>query len=228
MSEPRRERSIWADRRSSRRSSRRKHGGGAWKGLRLRNWRKATTSAGQRFYGLELMGEAKRRQSATAKLIAEFPHCYFCGGRRPSTTREHMPPKALFDNAHRPDKLIMPACTVCNRETSTADLAASIISRWNYNTYGQLLADHRKLIGQIRIQAPELLAEWKSAQQYGIESARGHLQRGLFGAWAPAPATSDYAALCHAHAGAVECEGDIRIPIRDKSRGRIAGLYREN
>lgn len=123
------------------------------------------------------MGEAKRRKSATAKLIAEFPHCYFCGSRRPSATREHMPPKALFDKAYRPDRLVMPACTVCNKETSTADLVASIISRWSYNTHLQSFADHRKLIAQIRIQAPELLDEWTSAERYGIESARNHLRQ---------------------------------------------------
>jgi hypothetical protein len=29
----------------------------------------------------------------------------------------------------------MPACNECNRETSTADLVAAIISRWTYTTY---------------------------------------------------------------------------------------------
>jgi hypothetical protein len=33
-------------------------------------------------------------------------------------TREHMPPKSLFDGSHRPDKLVMPACHVCNNNTS--------------------------------------------------------------------------------------------------------------
>ncbi len=43
--------STWADRRSSPRSSRRKHGGGGPKGQRSRNWRRATTSGGRRFRG---------------------------------------------------------------------------------------------------------------------------------------------------------------------------------
>jgi hypothetical protein len=75
------------------------------------------------------MGEAKRKKSATLKFIDEFPYCFFCGGQRRTTTREHMPPKSLFDNSHRPDKLVMPACTQCNSGTSTADLTAAIISR---------------------------------------------------------------------------------------------------
>ena len=82
------------------------------------------------------MGEAKLkrktgRRSATQKLIAEFPQCCFCGGARPSATREHMPPISLFDAGHRPDGLVMPACHECNKGTSTADLAVALISRWN-------------------------------------------------------------------------------------------------
>jgi hypothetical protein len=88
-----------------------------------------------------------------------------------------MPPKALFDNSHRPDKLVVPACSVCNRGTSTADLALSIVSRWHYHTYLQCHEDHTKLIHQARIQAPELVKEWQGAGAVGIETARNHLRR---------------------------------------------------
>ena len=37
------------------------------------------------------MGEAKGKLSATQKFVEEFPVCFFCGGKRASTTREHMP-----------------------------------------------------------------------------------------------------------------------------------------
>jgi hypothetical protein len=74
-----------------------------------------------------------------------------------------MPPKALFENKHRPDKLVMPACDECNRGTSTSDLVVSLISRWGFEQtpYGQ--ADHAKLVSQIRIQAPDVLLEWEKA-----------------------------------------------------------------
>jgi hypothetical protein len=55
-----------------------------WSGNRKYSW------------GRLRMGEAKRKQrqknSATQKLIAQFPECCFCGGTRPSAAREHMPP----------------------------------------------------------------------------------------------------------------------------------------
>lgn len=122
------------------------------------------------------MGEEKRKRSATQKFIAEFPDCYFCGGARRSTTREHMPPKSLFDNSHRPDKLIMPACDTCNRTTSTADLTVAIISRWSTDTSSQNVSDHRKLVAQMRRQAPELVQEWISSDRFGVENARRHLR----------------------------------------------------
>jgi len=123
------------------------------------------------------MGEARQKLSATAKLIAEFPACAFCGGTKATTTREHMPPKALFDNSHRPDRLVMPACSECNRGTSTSDLVAAMVSRWDFYANNQSQVDHSKLSNQIKRQAPEVVQEWLSigspAQQ---RKARRHLE----------------------------------------------------
>jgi hypothetical protein len=121
------------------------------------------------------MGEAKRRRSSTQKFIEQNPSCCFCGGLRGAATREHMPPKSLFDNSHRPDKLVMPACDECNRGTSTADLAVAMISRWNYHSHAQERTDHTKLAAQIKKQAPELVAEWMKLDTDDRAKARRHL-----------------------------------------------------
>jgi hypothetical protein len=120
-----------------------------------------------------LMGETNRRRTATQKLIQQFPECCFCGGVRSATTREHMPAKSLFDDSHRPDKLVMPACNTCNAATSTADLAVAMVSRWNYDSGPQEQLDHRKLALRVRKQAPELFAEWN--ETLDRTSARRHL-----------------------------------------------------
>ena len=123
------------------------------------------------------MGEAKRRQSATKRFIAEYPECFFCGGQHPSATREHMPPTALFDNSYRPNDLVMPACDECNRTTSTADLTASMVSRWDYFSGAQSNVDHGKLAAQVRRQAPELIEEWTTITDlHEKEQAREHLR----------------------------------------------------
>ena len=130
------------------------------------------------------MGQAKVKNRSTLDFALKFPRCSLCGGDRTTTTREHMPPRSLFDNKHRPDKLVMPACLECNKGTSTADLTASLISRWAIESSPESQTDHRKLAAQARRQAPELVNEWLSRdnpiQQIG---ARQHLAR--FGVNAP-------------------------------------------
>jgi hypothetical protein len=121
------------------------------------------------------MGEAKRKQTATQKFIGQYPACCFCGGLRPATTREHMPPKSLFDDSHRPDKLVMPASKECNGGTSTAGLTATVVSRWVYDSAAQERADHSRLAAQVRRQAPELLAELTKLDPKGKSEARQHL-----------------------------------------------------
>jgi hypothetical protein len=127
------------------------------------------------------MGEAKARAglklSATQKLIAQFPTCCFCGGDRPSATREHMPPTSLFDAAHRPDGFVMPACKECNSGTSTADLAVALIARWGDAGTPQEQLDHARFARRVLVQAPTLRDEWMSIADDPVASlrARAHL-----------------------------------------------------
>jgi hypothetical protein len=124
------------------------------------------------------MGESKVKHRSTADFIQRFPRCSLCGGDRLTSTREHMPPKSLFDNKHRPDMLVMPACKPCNGGTSTSDLTASMISRWGMNSNSQSQADHSKLAAQVKIQAPELVKEWLAVDDAAAQvSARDHLER---------------------------------------------------
>jgi hypothetical protein len=110
------------------------------------------------------MGQAKAnkraKQSATQRLLEQYPNCCFCGGGSQATTREHMPPKALFDNSYRPDKLVMPACEECNSGTRTADLIASMLARWRLDLSEQEKKDHSRLAARVRTSYPELIAEW--------------------------------------------------------------------
>jgi hypothetical protein len=124
------------------------------------------------------MGEAKRNKSATQRLIEQYPSCCYCGGLRASTTREHMPPKSLFDNSHRPDKLVLPSCNECNNGTSTADLTAAMVSRWAYDNSIQEQADHTKLAQRIKKQAPEIVVEWtRTSDPIQRAKARLHLTK---------------------------------------------------
>ena len=55
----------------------------------------------------------------------------------------------------------MPACLQCNAETSTADLTAALISRWDYFSSEQSNRDHQRLVERLRKQAPGLMKEWQ-------------------------------------------------------------------
>jgi hypothetical protein len=121
------------------------------------------------------MGEALRKKSTTQRFIADYPDCCFCAGSHAAVTREHMPPKSLFDNSHRPDELVMPACDGCNRGTSTADLTVSLVSRWSWHGEPQARKDHNKLVERLRRQAPEIIAEWTSGDLAERARGRRHL-----------------------------------------------------
>lgn len=124
------------------------------------------------------MNDSARKRTATQKFIQQYPSCCFCAGKRASATREHMPPKALFDGSHRPDKLVMPACAECNNGTSTADLIAAVVSRWAYDASDAELHDHTRLSARIRTQAPDVMEEWmKNASVLGRVKGRNHLRR---------------------------------------------------
>ncbi len=123
------------------------------------------------------VGEAKLKKSTTQKFIEQFPLCALCGGDRRAATRGHMPPKSLFDQSLRPDKLVMPACKECNGSTSKADLTAAMVSRWNYNSPEQERTDHSRLANQVRKQAPELIEEWTKMDRLDRQGAMEHLRR---------------------------------------------------
>jgi hypothetical protein len=108
-----------------------------------------------------LLGEEKRKRRATQVFIERYPQCCFCGGLRPTATREHMPPKALFDRSYRPDDLVMPACMECNKQTSTADAVVSILSRSKTSDMTEVeKQDHKRLAAGLKGSHPEIINEW--------------------------------------------------------------------
>ncbi len=73
----------------------------------------------------------KHAQAMKAAFFAENPYCIFCGGSTPATTKEHCPPKALFQNKECPEGYIFPACQACNRGTSDDDALIGMLGRMN-------------------------------------------------------------------------------------------------
>jgi hypothetical protein len=106
------------------------------------------------------MGEARRKLSATQRMIEAHPNCALDGGIRPTETREHFPPTNFFDRFHRPERFVVPACSICNRESAIADLVAGIVSRIGFGPpTAQESEDLRKLFRKLHKLRPELVSQ---------------------------------------------------------------------
>jgi hypothetical protein len=72
------------------------------------------------------MGSATRHRKA---FLTAHPVCAFCGGVTPSTTIEHCPPRAMFQNRQWPEGFEFPACDRCNGGTRDDDLLIAMLAR---------------------------------------------------------------------------------------------------
>jgi hypothetical protein len=75
------------------------------------------------------VGQASRRKQNHAALLAANPFCIYCGGARPATTIDHMPPRIMFRGKLRPGKFEFPCCNPCNQGTKNSDHVAAFLGR---------------------------------------------------------------------------------------------------
>jgi hypothetical protein len=65
----------------------------------------------------------------TADFITKHPLCCNCGGLHAATTRDHVPPRALFNDRVAPEGYEFPACDDCNLGSNLVDQLAALIGR---------------------------------------------------------------------------------------------------
>lgn len=58
------------------------------------------------------------------------PICIFCGGNTRANTKEHCPPKALFERRVWPNGFEFAACANCNNGTSGDDVVVALLGRF--------------------------------------------------------------------------------------------------
>lgn len=75
------------------------------------------------------MGESKQKRRAHAAVLRGCPWCIYCGGDRPATTVDHVPPIIMFAQRRRPKGLEFGSCEPCNGGTKHADLVAAMVGR---------------------------------------------------------------------------------------------------
>ena len=67
------------------------------------------------------MPKAQSKLGKKKLFFAKHPYCCFCGGTKPATTLDHVPPKACFPEGYWPEEFEFPACKACNLATNNDD-----------------------------------------------------------------------------------------------------------
>ncbi len=124
------------------------------------------------------MGEKKTR---TQRMVELHPLCIFCGGRNATTTTEHCPPRAMFDNKAWPEGFEFPACAGCNGGSSDDDLIAAFLSYLSPDAQGEQLKKGQGLMLRFAQQRRQLL---HSMFETSVTERR---QKAREVGWTPAP-----------------------------------------
>jgi hypothetical protein len=74
-------------------------------------------------------GQAKQKAIRHQRIRdGEFP-CVYCGGVEAAREPDHMPPRILFKGKQRPNDLVFPSCSACNRGSAALDTIVSWLGR---------------------------------------------------------------------------------------------------
>jgi hypothetical protein len=97
------------------------------------------------------------------RFLLEHPFCCFCGGTRPATTIDHVPPKVCFPVGLCPEGFEFPACKQCNNGTSKFDTIFGFYSLLqDFSELNRTLEDHKrreKLRNEITRRYPDALPD---------------------------------------------------------------------
>ena len=109
--------------------------------------------------------------------------CIFCGGTEPATTKEHCPPRALFQFKAWPEGFEFPACDSCNGGTSDDDALVALLGRLDpFKSQGDKDGRMSGLLRNAKNQHPGLLSQMlsmtaiearKAARALGIKPPSG-------------------------------------------------------
>jgi hypothetical protein len=104
------------------------------------------------------MGQAKIKREKHAELRSGKYMCVYCGGVTPATEVEHFPAKITFDLKLRPNDLVFPACTTCNRGSADLDQIAGFLTRMlpDQPRGSQTDNEQTKIIGAVIRKYPEV------------------------------------------------------------------------
>lgn len=131
------------------------------------------------------MGVARIKQKELEK--ASLP-CILCGGHVLATTKEHCPPRSLFQLRQWPEGYEFPACAACNGGSSNSDLIVAFIAHMDPAANTEQLTKGFGLMRRVNKQAPKLLPAMfmssavearAQARRLGMRPGPGQTYQGL-------------------------------------------------
>ena len=75
------------------------------------------------------MSESRIKAIAHDRIRAGEFACVYCGGGTTAREPDHMPPRILFKGKQRPNDLVFPSCSDCNRGSAALDTIVSWLGR---------------------------------------------------------------------------------------------------
>src|SRR5260370_6058552 len=111
------------------------------------------------------MGQAQQRKSRLARMLAEQPVCVDCGGERPGSSVDHMPPIGVCDDRLRPVGMEFIACKECHDGTRKPDQVAGLFSRvYPSSTSPTAREQIAKIFAGLRNNQPQVFNELRPAR----------------------------------------------------------------
>jgi hypothetical protein len=157
------------------------------------------------------MGTATRKRKVD--FYREHPFCVFCGGEAPTTTVEHCPPRAMFQNRLWPEGFEFPACSACNHGSSNEDLLVAMLARVNpFEETGDTDGRFRGLVQGVNKQYPGLIQKMMPT---AVEARRSNRRLKL----TPAPGQT------HQEVGAVKITSEMDEAVSTFARKLAKGIY---
>ncbi len=122
----------------------------------------------------ENMGAGTRHRKA---FLAANTVCIFCGGGKPSTSIEHCPPRAMFQNRSWPEGFEFASCHECNGGLSDHDAIIAVLGRIDplngkVDGDGQLLGLVKNLNRQYPGMLDQMFANEKPIEQVMPDGSR--------------------------------------------------------
>lgn len=119
------------------------------------------------------MGQAKNKSRSREAVLNAEPRCIYCP--MPAVTVEHMPPRGMFRNSHRPSGMEFGTCVDCNNGTRGSDAVAMLLAHLPPLHVGRTSWQAKRLEelkSTVRQHAPGILEEIGAPNKHHYEWMR--------------------------------------------------------